>query len=260
MAQKTTQNKTSSAYKRFRKICPIPTPEFIDEQLALYKKTDVYDEEERLIHYFRENRLNKSPFSVRNKVRAVKGFLRSRLSERDLSSRILALAAFDSKLEHGYSTAVDYLTATGLPRWKYSTFAQFYCYFHRPDQYLPGYSVITTLRTYAQLDGFVKEDKTDLILCYSDYRKIVKAFQKYYGLQQYTETELIHFLFMVEQYLQIELDRPAMERRKAKLELEKLKEKIRIRNSMRSSKNDAILQILQSSSGDNRKGLLGEEL
>ena len=37
--------------------------------------------------------------------------------------------------------------------------------------------------------------------------------------------------------------------------VEKLKEKFRIRNSMRSSKNDAILQMIQCSPKDNRKGL-----
>ena len=227
-----------------RRMCPVPTPEFVKQRLELFYESGTYAKELELIQLFKLYSSNTAPLGVDIKVSEVIAFTKSDVSERVLKQRILESDTFASKLNRGFTTAVDYLIGTTTTAYRYAPFAYSYCYFQKPDLYLPGHWCYSPLQTYFQLDKFVDCSMGQYVQCYADYKKLIKKFQSFYKLQQFTPKELVYFLHTLNQ----DFVQDKITRRKEYEKALNERSQIRYRFAMKtdhSSQNDLILQILQ---------------
>ena len=227
-----------------RGICPIPTPEIIDQKLELYYDSDEFSKEQELIKLFKEFSSNTVPLGVSIKVDEVISFTGYEVSSRVLTNRILESKTFPSLLQHGDPTAVDYLMGTTQSCAKYGPFAFSYCYFQKPKLYLPGVWCAWALKVYQRLDRFIDCSVPQYVQCYSDFIKLITKFQRFYKLKQYSTKELVYFLHMIN--ADLEQDRTQRVEEYHRAEEKRSQERYeRALKRDHSSQNELILQILQ---------------
>ena len=227
-----------------RWICPIPTPEIVDQMLEMYYASAEFKKEQELIKLFKDYYSNTTPLEVDIKTDEVINFSGYDVSKQVLTNRILESKTFASQLQHGDPTAVDYLIGTTQSCAKYAPFAFSYCYFQKPKKYLPGVWCIWALKIYQRLDKFIDCSVPQYVQCYSDFIKLITKFQRFYKLKQYSAKELVYFLHMINADLELDRAQRVEEYHRAEEKRSQERYERAIRRD-RTSQNDLILQILQ---------------
>lgn len=236
-----------------RRLCPRPTPAFVSRKLDLFYKSEEYAKEKELIQLFRDYSSNTTPMEVGIKVEEVIKFTDTDVSERVLKKRILESDTFVPLLRSGASGAVDYLMGTTQSCGKYGPFAYSYCYFQNPKRYLPGHWCYSAVQAYSKLDQFIYCSARQYVHCYSDYRQMIKQYQRFYKLQQFSPNELVYFLHMLELAFMEDREERVQDYNMALVGRAANHSSWASRMYMRTSQNDLILQILQGNQNSDKE-------
>lgn len=182
-----------------RRRFPPPTAGEIQKRLERFENSEYGSEENSLIRLFQGCPGNTTREDVLLKATALKSFLhQERLNTATIVRHILNTPDFDKKLNKGVKSLVDGIALSSRAKWKYTTFARYYCGCHKPDAYLidpPGTSL--ALLMYDRQDHFSEETIHRSMNRYSAFARQFEQFRDFYHLQDNSLLDIQHFLYQV---------------------------------------------------------------
>jgi hypothetical protein len=181
--------------------CPErPTPELVRQYVRRFDSSADGRADQALVKLFQTFPENQQQEHVTFKVLALNAFKNSKVSGVTSVVRHIVSLNIDAKLAEGVPELVNQIAAApdknGRIRRNYS-FASKYCSWHVPNAY-PIYDGVVDglLWAYQQADKFTDAFWHSALGDYPRFRRIVEAFQAYYGLTEFSFRDLDKFLWL----------------------------------------------------------------
>lgn len=176
---------------------PLPTHEEITTRVHRYSESKHSEDASFVFDMFERFPENKTREIVTMKVAALLDYMGNPpwVHERFIIAHILSEKDFDRNLQRGVKSIVNKIADSSHAKHKrYDSFARYYCAFHNPLYYLPGFWITPSLWEYEKLDHFLQGENFYWGNRYTQYVKQFNKFVDFYGLHDYPTWDLHIFL------------------------------------------------------------------
>lgn len=198
---------TNQYVRKHRTIAPradVPSPSIaeVEKYLAKWETLDNYSAQERALDklFFEVYPCNADMNEVLIKVSCLNDFYYTNIySTYSVAKRILSLD-IDARLKAGDPTLVDDIAVVTMDNGNVKNFYSFatkYCSHHKPTEYAIYDSYVEdVLKYYRDVDDFCDFFTEDL-RSYEKFVAVLRAFAKFYNLEQYTLKDLDKYLWLL---------------------------------------------------------------